>query len=135
MSVTYAEVETHVLEAAMEKRGKAYGSKQPRAFGFRGASELTQAKRIQAVALQAYKKYGNNPIAIHNAVFKKRAQISGFAPILVILLPFIVQFIQAVAPLLIQALIDWINSLPSTVRASTVGGLQHTAEIVWKMDD
>lgn len=132
MSFSFSESESKAVSAV----AKAYGK------GKLDGQTEGRTKHIHALVIQSYARHGQNvpkdivigevKRAVYRDAYKKRAAKYGiFAPFI----PIIIQFVEALAPIVIQMIKDWLGGLVETQRQPALMELSIPAKTLWAIDE
>ena len=125
--ITYGAAEGGSVNAVAKK----YGVKK-----LSGRDE-GKAKHVHALVLQSIQRHGMNvPQHVVLAEVKRSAKRSGLYgnPLLILLMPFLIQFIQSMLPVIMKYIIDLLNGLNKPQQAAMLGTLAGSAKQRWSLD-
>lgn len=125
--MTYGSLELKSLHAVAQKQGTSRLSGQTEG----------RVKHIHALALQSVNRHGKNvPKSVVYKEVRNALRRSGRYgnPILILLLPFLIQFIQAIWPVVLQIIMDWLNGLADDEVPAQLAAMAAPAKAKFSID-
>jgi hypothetical protein len=127
MTYSYSEVELGSIRAVAKSQRKLRLDDQTEG----------RAKHIHALVLQSVHRHGKHvsPHVVKKEVYNAMRRSGRYGnPILILLLPFLIQFIQAIWPVVLQYIMDWLNSLAEDEQPKALMALAAPAKVKFSLD-